>query len=324
MFAALILAAALQAGAVEAAPAPVELAPGVHLISGAILPNRGPDGNTVIFDAREGLVVVDTGRHVWHSDAILSFARERQRQIAAIFNTHWHLDHSSGNGRIKTVFPNARVYATNAIDRALSPEGFLTINTNQARLAAMLADPAVPEIQKEEIRNGLATMAAPDALRPDVVIAGPQPMRVAGRRLDVQVTAGAVTDADVWLYDRRTRVAVLGDLVTFPSPFFESACPNAWRAALDEVWATPFRIAVPGHGAPMDRDQFNVYRTAFGAFIDCVNSSAEASQCAGAWTTGVLQFLPTESARAEAGEYANYYVGFLRGNGGKGQTCLTS
>ncbi len=180
MFAALILAAALQAGAVEAAPAPVELAPGVHLISGAILPNRGPDGNTVIFDAREGLIVVDTGRHVWHSDAILSFARERQRPIAAIFNTHWHLDHSSGNGRIKTVFPNARVYATNAIDRALSPEGFLTINTNQARLAAMLADPAVPEIQKEEIRNGLATMAAPDALRPDVVIAGPQ--RYARRR----------------------------------------------------------------------------------------------------------------------------------------------
>ena len=82
-------------------------------------------------------------------------------------------------------------------------------------------------------------------------------MRLAGRRLDVHVTAGAVTDADVWLYDRRTRVAVLGDLVTFPSPFFETACPNAWRAALDEVWATPFRIAVPGHGAPMTREQFN-------------------------------------------------------------------
>ena len=33
-------------------------------------------------------------------------------------------------------------------------------------------------------------------------------MRLAGRRVDVHVTDGAVTDADVWLYDRRSRVAV--------------------------------------------------------------------------------------------------------------------
>jgi|CXWL01.1.fsa_nt_gi glyoxylase-like metal-dependent hydrolase (beta-lactamase superfamily II) len=324
MVAGLILAVALQAATVEAAPPPVELTRGVTLISGGILPNRGPDGNTVIFDAPQGLIVVDTGRHVWHSDAILAFAQARGRPIAAIFNTHWHLDHSSGNRRIKAVFPAARVYTTNAIDRALSPEGFLRINRNEAQLRAMLEDPNVPEIRKDEIRNGMATMDASDQLRPDVAITQAERMRIAGRRLDVRLTAGAVTDADVWLYDRRTRIAVLGDLVTFPAPFFESACPNAWRAALDDVWATPFRTAVPGHGAPMNRDQFNAYRLAFGAFIDCVNSSAEPPQCTSAWTNGIAQFLTTDALRTEAGEYADYYVGFLRRNGGKGQTCLTN
>jgi hypothetical protein len=32
--------------------------------------------------------------------------------------------------------------------------------------------------------------------------------------------------------------------------------------------------------------------------------------------------LGDDAARDEARAYAEYYVGFLRGNGGKGQTCL--
>ena len=92
---------------------------------GGFEPERGPDGNTIIFDAPDGLVVVDTGRHAWHSDAILAYAESARRPIAAIVNTHWHLDHSSGNGRLKARYPNARVYTTNAIDRVLAPGGFL-------------------------------------------------------------------------------------------------------------------------------------------------------------------------------------------------------
>jgi glyoxylase-like metal-dependent hydrolase (beta-lactamase superfamily II) len=313
---------AVVAGA-PVAPPPQQVAPGVALISGAILEGRGPDGNTVIFDGPDGLVVVDTGRHVWHSDAILAYAVARERPIAAIINTHWHLDHSSGNRRLRAVFPDAPVFTTNAIDRALSPEGFLTITRNEDQLRAMLEDPNVPEVRKEEIRNGMATMAASDALRPTVSVQRSGRYNFAGRRLDIHVSNGAVTDADIWLYDRRTRVAVLGDLVTFPSPFFESACPEAWRAELDAVWRTPFRIAIPGHGAPMTRDQFNTYRMAYGAFVDCVKSDAEAAQCVVAWADGVAS-LGAVGDIAPAREYAEYYVGYLRDNGGKGRTCLSS
>jgi hypothetical protein len=66
----------------------------------------------------------------------------------------------------------------------------------------------------------------------------------------VRVAEDAVTDADIWIYDEAARVAVLGDLVTLPAPFFETACPARWQEALDAVWATPFTLAVPGHGAP--------------------------------------------------------------------------
>lgn len=316
-----LLLAAELAAQTPAAPPGRDLAAGVHLQPGGFEPARGPDGNTIIFDAPDGLVVVDTGRHTWHSDAILAYARERGRQVAAIVNTHWHLDHSSGNGRLKAVYPNARVYTTSAIDRVIAPEGFLTRNLSDAR--SMLGQ-AMPDVQREEVQIFIDTMAHPEVLRPDVVLGRSQRMRIAGRRFEVHVTNGAVTDADVWLYDRRTRIAVIGDLVTFPAPFFETACPQRWREALDEVWATPFRTAIAGHGEPMTRDQFNTWRIAYGAFIDCAGSSTELAICAAAWSEATAAFNTDELSQRRATGMAEYYVGYLRENGGKSPDCLTN
>jgi glyoxylase-like metal-dependent hydrolase (beta-lactamase superfamily II) len=326
MLAALALAAALAAdppAPLPEAPPPREIAQGVHLIPGGFLPGRGPDGNTIVFDAPDGLVVVDTGRHAWHSDAILAFAHARQRPIAAIVNTHWHLDHSSGNGRLKAAFPNATLFTTTAIDRVLAPGGFLERGVAESRARLTQAD--VPPPEREERQIYLDTMDASASLRPDVSMQRSGRYNFARRRLDVHLTNGAVTEADLWLYDRRTRVAVLGDLVTLPAPFFETACPERWRAALDEVWATPFRIAIPGHGEPMTRAEFDSWRTAYNVFIDCVNSPAEASQCATQWSVAMVSFTGgDERARRAAPQMAEYYVGFLRENGGKSPDCAAT
>lgn len=301
--------------------APVELAHDVHLIRGAEPPDRGPDGNTIVIAAPDGLIVVDTGRHTFHSDSILEFARNQRRPIAAIVNTHWHLDHSSGNARLKTAFPKARVYTTRAIDRALADGGFLV--RNLARTRATLNKPETPEIEKDEIRIFLATMDEREALRPDVAIERSRNMRIAGRPLDVRVTDGAVSDADVWLYDPRTRIAVIGDLVTVPVPYFETACPDRWRAAMDQVWATPFETAIPGHGRPMTREQFNMYRNALGAFIVCARSDAPAARCGTDWVDAVAPLIGNDpEQRKAASADIEYYVGYLRDNGGKSPDCL--
>jgi glyoxylase-like metal-dependent hydrolase (beta-lactamase superfamily II) len=316
---------ALAQSAAASAPGPATpsaqvVAPGVELLRGAILPGRGPDGNTVIFEAPEGLVVVDTGRHDWHSDAILAFARERGRPIAAIVNTHWHLDHSSGNGRLKAAFPRARVYTSDAVDRALAEGGFLARNLDSAK--AMLGDPNVGDLRKEEIRIFIATMAESAVLRPDVVLGGDGRRAIGGREFDVHVTDGAVSDADVWLYDGASGVAVIGDLVTFPSPFFETACPARWREALDAVRAVPFTTVIPGHGEPMTRARFDTWRDAFNAYVDCVDGTSEPAQCAATWVEGIGDLLgPDAGARKAASDYAAYYVGLLRDNGGKSADC---
>ena len=321
MSTALLLATLLAEAPAAVAPPPREIAPGVELLPGAMLPERGPDGNTIVFDAPEGLVVVDTGRHAWHSDAILGFAKSRGRPIAAIVNTHWHLDHSSGNGRLRTAYPDAPVYATGAVDRVLDEGGFLARNLESAK--PMLDDPNLGDVAKEEVRIFIATMAERDVLRPQVVVGAPGETRLAGKAFDIRLTHGAVTDADLWLYDAASGVAVLGDLVTFPAPFFETACPADWRRALDEVRSVPFRVAIPGHGEPMNPAQFDTWRRAFGSFMDCVEGTSGAGQCAITWADGIASFnAGDDRARRAALGYAEYYAGLLRANGGKSADCL--
>ena len=315
----LLLTALLQTPALIPAEPPVEIAPGIHLIRPVPMPGRGPDGNTVIFDAPDGLIVVDTGRHATQTDAILAFARDHQRPIAAIVNTHWHLDHASGNRRLKAAFPKARLYTTTAIDKVLAPGGFLARNLEQTKqMVASMTDP----LRRDEMQIFVDTMASAGDLRPDVPVTRSGAMTLAGRSLDVRVTDQAVSDADVWLFDAPSKVAVIGDLVTVPVPYFETACPGRWQASLDAVWATPFETAIPGHGTPMTRAQFDVYRQSFGAFVSCVRSETAPAQCASGWVEGVGTLIGDDPARRKAvAANAEYYVGYLRSNGGKAPDC---
>lgn len=301
-----------------AAPTPRELVAGVWRIPGGIRPDRQPDGNSVVFDAPAGLIVVDTGRHAWHREAILALAREQKRDIAAVINTHWHLDHVSGNPGLRSAFPDLMVYGSNAIDGALT--GFLAASARES--AGYLADPQIPETMRDDIRGDVHTIETGAALRPDVVIETPGPMSIGGRRLDVHLARHAVTAGDIWLYDEASRIAVLGDLVTLPAPFLDTACPAGWTDALADVAATAFETAIPGHGTPMTRAQFEQYRRAFGAFIECSNSASPAGECGAQWADSVESLLEDAASEKPRGRgMAEYYVGMLRANGGRSEHC---
>ena len=98
---ALALAGCAANPAVEAVPAPRAYAHGIggatFLIGGTFAPGRSPDGNSVILAGPEGAILVDTGRHLGHVEAIERGFRALGFPLAAIVNTHWHLDHVSGN-----------------------------------------------------------------------------------------------------------------------------------------------------------------------------------------------------------------------------------
>ena len=303
------------------APAPRDVAPGVWLVPGGIPPDRQPDGNSVIFAAPAGLIVVDTGRHSWQREAILALAHAQRKEIVAIVNTHWHLDHVSGNPDLRAAYPGLRVYASDAIDGAI--ENFFPSSAKDS--AAYLDDPQIPQETRDDIRGDLLAIRNGAALRPDEVITVSGTIALGGRPLRINLALDAATAGDVWLYDEESRVAVLGDLVTLPAPFLDTACPEGWKVALQQVADTPFELAIPGHGDPMTRAQFQLYQAAFDAFIVCAGSARPQGECASDWADSIRTLLaddPAEQQRARG--MAAYYVDMLRANDGRSKFCESS
>lgn len=277
--------------------------PGWHLVPGSFVDGRGPDGNSVFLEAPDGLILIDTGRHPDHRDRLLAHARERGRPIAAIVNTHWHLDHSTGNGEIRAAHPGAEIHATTGVEGAIV--GFFP--PSRAAAERFLASGRASASQRAELARGFAVMDNPDSLRPTRPVRESGLVAMAGRRLQLNVAPFAASEGDIWIHVPEEKLVIAGDLVVAPVPFMDTACPEGWRRALDAIAVTSFDTLIPGHGEPMSRAQFLAWRTAFNNFSDCGGSSRAREQCADGWVRDAAAFIPVREA-ARMREYALYYL----------------
>lgn len=289
----------LMAGCASAEPR----APAFHLISGAVPLDKGPDGNSIILDAPDGLIVVDTGRHPEHSAKIIAYAHERGRPIAAVVNTHWHLDHTTGNWDVRQAFPQVQVIASNALEGALATY----LKRSREQTDKMLADPKTSAMQRAQIVRAMAVTDQPDRIRPNVVVDTSRTMAIAGRRINVRLAKFAASEGDVWLYDPEAKLAIVGDLVVDMVPFMDTACADGWLRALDEIEQRSFETLIPGHGPVMDRVAFITWKTAFTNFISCGRSQAPKEQCVAGWDRDAARFID-DAHRKYVREAADYYL----------------
>lgn len=289
------------------APAVVALGSDGWLVPGRYPVGEQPDGNSVILRGREGLILIDSGRNVGHvgliTGAIFGLGDDRP---VAIINTHWHLDHVSGNPMLKRTWPQIQVYGTSAIDAALT--GFLAESAAASRKA--LEAGQIPETAVAGVKRDLATIAKGQQLRPDVVVDKSRDVLLAGRALSLRVAHHAATERDLWVVDAAARRAIVGDLVTLPAPFLDTACPEGWLDALGAVAASGAEKVVPGHGPVMDRAGFADWRSAFGDFVACARGSATLESCSASWLDGFARWIEDDKERAKA--MADYYGELIR------------
>lgn len=302
---AILLTAALAASASESAP----IADGVVLVPGGFVPGSQPDGNSVVFRAPDGYVVVDTGRHAAHTARVLE--RAAGAPLVAVVNTHWHLDHVGGNAKLRAAHPGAVFYASDAIDDALV--GFLA---DYRRQLVALAAQARDDGTRARFETEIGLIDTRDAMRPDVVVPADGSVSLGGRTFELHLERAA-TAGDVWLLDRATRTLVAGDLVTLPAPFLDTACPSGWRAALGRVAAAPFERLVPGHGPVMSREDFARWRFAFEALLDCAAGDGEAGACVDAWVDATAGLDAGADAKFVRGITGYYVSEVLRGDAGR-------
>ena len=296
--------------AAETVPAPRTYAHGIgggtFLIGGSFAPGGSPDGNSVILYGPEGAIVVDTGRHADHLTAIRQGLSGLGMPLVAIVNTHWHLDHVSGNPALKAAHHGIEVYGTSAIDGALT--GFLAKSAESSRKA--LAEGAIPASAIADVEGDLATIGRGAELRPDIVVDESREAALAGRPLSLRVARHAATERDLWIYDAAERRAIVGDLVTVPVPFLDTACPEGWLKALDEVAASGAEEVVPGHGPIMPIADFGLWSRAFSDFIACARGAGALEGCSAGWLAGAAKWIGDDKARAKA--MADYYGELVR------------
>ena len=285
------------------------IAPDIDVIYGGYVPEQQPDGNSIVIRAPDGLIVIDTGRHVQHTQQIIEFAQQTNRPIRAIINSHWHLDHIGGDARIRALYPNVQIYASDAVKGAI--DGFL------ARYKAYLENaiqksPNDPKAQGW--RDELGIIETAPAAVPTEVITKTAPLMIAGSELVLHLETYSVTAGDVWVFDPATRVLVAGDLVTLPVPFLDTACPEHWKTALRNLAEVNFKILIPGHGALMHRREFARYRHAYENLFECAASAKSKEQCADGWVHDVGNLLGDNERSNAKSMLVSYMDTSLRGD----------
>ena len=218
-----------------------ELADGVWLLPGRIEMGRQPDANSLLLQGRDGLLAVDTGRHIEHVQALRLWMRARRQALLAVINTHWHLDHVGGNSALRRQVPGLRTWGSAAVRDAVRDQ----MPKSQDALRRSLLNPQIDADSHRMASVDLSLYGDMNAFVPDEVIEGPgKDIEIAGRALRVGVERGP-TQGDVWVLDRASGVLAVGDFITLPVPFFDTACPAAWQASLGRLQTLPFQRAVP-------------------------------------------------------------------------------
>lgn len=286
----------------------LELADGVSLLPGSFERGRQPDGNSLLLRGLDGLVIIDTGRHAEHAQALVDWVRRQPVPLKAIVNTHWHLDHLGGNARLRREWPGLPSVASQALRDAVQDD----MPRSEAGLRQMLRDPAVDAITRRMVDIDLALYAERSQFLPTTV-PGPtaQDLDLGGRSLRVGVERGP-TRGDLWVLDRASGVLAVGDFITLPVPFLDTACPADWLAAMARLEALPFDRVVPGHGPVLDRSGFVRYHQALRDLFDCAAGTSAVAACAQRWIDDLGPMLPSGAQRSVTPMLTHYFEDRLR------------
>ncbi|HEU5038726.1 MAG TPA: MBL fold metallo-hydrolase [Nocardioides sp.] len=202
------------------------------------------DVNVTLVGGERGLLVVDThGSAAAAAEVVDDVRRLGAGEVTGIVNTHWHFDHTYGNGTFRSAYGEVPIVAheTAAEELAEWGDGDVAVPPDRTFSSALVLD--LGDRQVELVHPGRGHTGG------DLVV--------------------RVPDADVLL---------AGDLVeeSAPPSFGSDSWPMDWPLALDVVLGitTPATVVVPGHGAPVDREFVEEQRNTIGIVAETIRDLA--------------------------------------------------
>lgn len=266
------------AAALEPAFTVQQVAPGVYAAVRREPPGLWFDCNSVFVVNGRDVLVVDTNVSPASARATIAALRTvTDKPVGTVVNTHWHDDHIAGNQVYRDAFPGVRfvghvrtrgeLETTGAANRQSAVEngpGFAKHLRTLVADGQSLAGGAITDEERAAYASDAALVeryaseaGAFDIVYPDVAVDGTLTLERGGRTVEVRHLGRAHTASDLVVWLPRERVAIVGDLVSWPVPLVGTTShPADFAAALDALIALQPSVFVPGHGPVMTDDTY--------------------------------------------------------------------
>ena len=242
-----------------------EVADGIYVIRHQDTITGFPNGNTTVVIGAKEVLVVD-------SAYLASEARQDVEQIRKwtilpvryLVNTHWHNDHTMGNGIYSEAFPGLTVVAqreTATMIRGYLGGWYARHRKERERLMKRVESgkdedgKAISESQKKEDGDDLAGEEQllsdhPDfqPTVPDTVFEKELKLDLGNRLVDIRYLGKGNTSGDAVVFLPAERILMAGDLVVHPVPFVCSGYPSEWALTLQKLIDLNPKAVIPGHG----------------------------------------------------------------------------
>jgi glyoxylase-like metal-dependent hydrolase (beta-lactamase superfamily II) len=224
------------------------VAPGIHVIRHEDAPDTFPQGNTtVVVGEREALVVDSCYLPSSAKKDIAQIQKWTNKPVRYLVNTHWHYDHTMGNGVYKDTFSGLSIVAHRAttfkqrVETGKDADGKPLTEGEVAEFKTALAgvEPVWAELRELASRRDMVpTLAFDRELDIDL----------GGREVRVLHLGRGNTAGDAVVYLAREKILIAGDLLDHPVPYLGGGYPLELIATLEAMARLDFDTLVPGHG----------------------------------------------------------------------------
>jgi len=253
-----------------------KLAEGVYTIRHKDAPDTFPQGNTTVIIGDREVLVVDSC--YLPSSAREDIAQIRQwtnKPVRYLVNTHWHFDHTMGNGSYWDAFPGLTIVAHAETAKQVAgynPGWFERFPKRGERLKAILDagkdnnGKLLTDGDKKEYAEAIAGIAPVQEEFRAIVDRSPtlsfdSEMRIdlGGREVRLMHLGRGNTAGDAIVYLPKEKIIVTGDLVVHPVPFFFGGYPAAFADTLRRLRGMDYQTMIPGHGEVLNTEKSGKY-----------------------------------------------------------------
>jgi glyoxylase-like metal-dependent hydrolase (beta-lactamase superfamily II) len=222
------------------------------------------EGNVIVFEQRDGLVVVDAGGSIPSGRNVVAAIRALSaKPVRFLVYTHYHGDHNLGAGAFVQAWPDVVIVSSAATRANMTGAPMDYIKTYAHDYQGMVdygasaaKDPkTTPDARREWQRvaeigpqmvagyEGLKAWPAALTFKDSIELPDEQ------APLHILFLGKANTDGDVVVWAPKQRVLATGDIVVNPIPYASASYPASWLNVIDQLEAIDFAFLVPGHGA---------------------------------------------------------------------------